>query len=147
VADEQIDDKSVGKPGLFLIRKAPRAPLGKVVSYTASGQVVIQSEFSDQLEALTKAYIEEYKPKGITELTLVRDLATAQCRCEYTRNLLEKLGVQANEKMTKTLTRYEASNRSLFKRTLRLLKEMHKTRAEEAARRPQLVKPKITGGC
>ena len=139
--------KPAGNPGLFLIPKTPRALAGKVVSYSASGQVVIQSEFSDQLEVLTKAYIEEYQPRGITELTLVRDLATAQCRCEYTRVMLEQMGAAAAEKTTQALVRYQATNRTMFKRSLKLLKQIQKTRAEEAARRPQLVKPKKTGGC
>jgi hypothetical protein len=117
------------------------------VTYSATGQVLIQSEFSDQLEELTKAYIAEYTPRGITELTLVRDLATAQCRCDYTQRLLEQPGVSSNEKMLASLMRFQTSNRGMFNRSLKLLKQIQKEREKEAARKPRLVKPKITGGC
>ncbi len=130
-----------------MVPKVPQQPAAKVVTYTASGQVVIQSEFSDQLEELTNAYIAEYAPRGITELTLVRDLATAQCRCDYTQRLLEQPGVGGNEKMLASLTRFQTNNREMFKRSLKMLKQIQKERANESARTPRLVKPKITGGC
>jgi hypothetical protein len=137
----------VTNPGLFVVPKTAPAPMAKVVTYTASGQVVIQSEFSDQLEELTKTYIAEYGPCGITELTLVRDLAAAQCRCDYSQRLQEQLGAGADEKIVTTLTRYQSSNRGMFKRSLKLLKQIQKTRAAEAARKPKLVKPKTIGEC
>ena len=118
----------------------------KVVTYAASGQTVIQSEFSDQLEEMTKNYIEQYKPDGITELTLVRDLAVAVCRCDYTQRMQDLLGSRIDEKTQKALKRYQSSNRGMFKRSLKLLKDIQKVRAQEAARRPQLVKPRTTAG-
>lgn len=117
-----------------------------MVTYSATGQVIIQSEFSDQLEVLTKAFIAEYTPRGITELTLVRDLAAAQCRCDYTERLLGQPGVSGNAKMLASLTRFQTSNRSMYKRSLKMLKQIQKERAKEAARKPQLVKPQIIGG-
>jgi hypothetical protein len=122
-------------------------PRAKIVSYTASGQVLIQSEFSEQLEELTRKYIAEFQPRGITELSIVRDLAAAECRIEYTQGLQNQPGIADNEKVLASLTRYQKSSRSMFKRSLRLLKQIQKKRALEDALKPQLVKPKITGGC
>jgi hypothetical protein len=146
VDNRELGNKQVKNSGLFVVPKVPQPPPAKVVTYTASGQVVIQSEFSDQLEELTKNYIEEYKPDGITELTLVRDLAVGVCRCEYTQRMLDQLGDRVDEKTQKALKRYQSSNRGMFKRSLKLLKEIQKTRAAEAARKPQLVKPRTIGG-
>ncbi len=147
--NHDLKQKQVRNTGLFVVPKVPKRPPAKTVSYTASGQVLIQSEFSDQLEELTKAYIGEYKPDGITELTLVRDLAVAVCRCEYTQRLQDQLGSRIEEKTQKILKRYESSNRAMFKRSLKLLKQIQKARALEARtleslrnRRPQLVKPR-----
>jgi hypothetical protein len=134
-------------PGLFVVPKVSKALPAKLVTYSATGQVLIQSEFSDRLEELTAAYIAEYTPRGITESTLVRDLATAQCRCDYTQRLLEQPGVSGNEKMLASLTRFQTSNRGMFKRSLKMLKQIQTERAKETARKPRLVKPKITGGC
>jgi len=147
VGHNEKELKHVKNSGLFVVPKVARAPMAKVVTYTASGQVVIQSEFSDQLEELTKAYVAEYTPLGITELSLVRDLAAAQCRCEYTQRLQAQPGIGGNVKMMASLTRYQSSNRSMFNRSLKLLKQIQKARAAEAARKPQLIKPKTTGGC
>ena len=143
----ESDLKQVKSSGLFVVPKVPKAPPAKLVTYSATGQVMIQSEFSDQLEELTKAYMAEYNPRGITELTLVRDLASAQCRCDYTQRLLEQPGVSANQKMLASLTRFQTTTRGIFNRSLKALKQIQKERAKEAARKPQLVKPKITGGC
>jgi hypothetical protein len=147
VGKNESDRTQRKNSGLFVVPKVAKAPLAKVVTYSATGQVSIQSEFSDQLEELTNAYIAEYAPRGITELTLVRDLATAQCRCDYTQRLLEQPGVSGNEKMLASLTRFQTSNRGMFKRSLKMLKQIQKERANEAVRKPRLVKPKITGGC
>jgi len=145
VANES-DCKKVKPLGLFVVPKIPKPPLAKVVTYTASGQVVIQSEFSDQLEELTKGYIAEYKPRGISELCLVRDLASAQCRCEYTQRLIDQVGDRASEKTIAALRRYQASSRGMLKRSQKLLKQIQKARAAEEARKPQLVKPKTIAG-
>lgn len=136
----------MSNPGLFVVPKIPQAPKAKVVTYSASGQVVIQSEFSDQLEELTKTYIAEYQPKGITELTLVRDLAVAVCRCEYTQKLQDQLGDRIEEKTQKILKRYQSSNSGMFKRSLKMLKQIQKSRAEEESQKIQLVKPRTIGG-
>ena len=145
--EQKLGNKQAKNPGLFVVPKVPQPPPLKVVTYTASGQTVIQSEFSDQLEELTKAYIEQYKPDGITELTLVRDLAVAVCRCDYTQRMQDQLGNRIDEKTQKALKRYQSSNRGMFKRSLKLLKDIQKVRAQEAARKPQLVKPRTIAGC
>jgi hypothetical protein len=143
----ESDHKQVKSSGLFVVPKKAKAPAAKLVTYSATGQVMIQSEFSDQLEELTKAYIAEHTPSGITELTLVRDLASAQCRCDYTERLLQQPGVSANAKMMASLTRFQTTTRGIYKRSLKALKQIQKEREKEAARKPRLVKPKITGGC
>jgi hypothetical protein len=147
VGKNESDHTQRKSSGLFVVPKVPKAAPAKLVTYSATGQVLIQSEFSDQLEELTTAYIAEYTPRGIAEFTLVRDLATAQCRCDYTERLLEQHGVSGNEKMLASLTRFQTSNRGMFKRSLKMLKQIQKERAKEIARKPRLVKPKITGGC
>jgi hypothetical protein len=146
VENREANSKQVKSAGLFVVPKVQKAPPAKVVTYTASGQVVIQSEFSDQLEELTKKYIAEYQPNGITELTLVRDLAVGLCRCEYTQKVQDQLGARIDETTQKALLRYQASNRGMFKRSLKLLKQIQKSRAAEAAKKPQLVKPRTIGG-
>jgi hypothetical protein len=139
-ADDRIN------PGLFVVPKKPVLPKAKLISYSASGQVMIQSEFSDGLEERTKAYIAEFKPNGITELCLVRDLASSECRCEYIQRLIEQLAAASDEKTILSLKRYQATNQGTFKRSHRELKKIQKARAAEAARKPQLVKPKTAGG-
>jgi len=138
----ELDSKKGNSAGLFVVPKVPKAPPVKVVSYTASGLVVIQSEFSDQLEELTKAYIAEYKPRGISELCIVRDLASSQCRCEYTRKMEQFITAAGNEKTITALRRYQKSNEATYKRSLKVLKQIQKVRAKEEAMKPRLVKPK-----
>lgn len=132
---------------LFVVQKTSFVPKEKFKTYTAGGQTVIRSEFSDRLEQLTHAYMAEHKPGGPTEMSLVRDLAAAQCRSEYAVRLQSQPGVAANEKMMSTLKRYQSTNQSLFKRSLKMLMTIRKERQREAARKPYIVKPRITGGC
>ena len=134
--------------GLFLVKRAaPNAARPELIMDSATGQMMIRSEFSERLEALTKRYLAEYKPNGITETTLVRDLASAECRSEYALQLLEQPGVSGNEKMMATLERYRTTNQAMFRRSLKALTSIQKTREREARRRPQLIKPRITGEC
>jgi hypothetical protein len=134
--------------GLFIVPKpAPQAAMPKLITHSATGQVMIRSEFSERLEALTSEYLAEYKPNGITEVTLVRDLAVAECRSEYALQLLAQPAVSGNEKMAATLDRYRTTNQVLFRRSLKALRSIQRTRQRQARRKPQLVKPRITGEC
>jgi hypothetical protein len=112
--------------------------------------VVIQSEFTDQLEALTNAYMEKFRPKTTTETILVKDIATTQCRCEYVARLQSRLGAAGNEKLLSTLLRYHSTNEKQGKRSLKTLLSIQKERRREEARRPQLVpkvNPQTVGEC
>jgi hypothetical protein len=131
--------------GLFIVPTVPHAPKEKLKTYTSNGQVIIRSEFSDRLEELTKAFFEEHSPKGATETALVRDLAAAQCRCEYAIRLQTTPGLEGNEKLMSTLRRYQSTNQTRFKRSLKMLKVIQKEHRREALRKLHVVKPKRAG--
>jgi hypothetical protein len=131
--------------GLFIVPKNPPAPKEELKTYVSSGRAIIRSEFSDRLEELTIMFTAEYMPGSATETGLVRDLAAAQCRCEYAMRLQQQPGVEVNEKMMATLKRYRSTNQGTFKRSLRLLKKIQKERLHELARKPRLVRPRRAG--
>ncbi len=139
--------EKMGKSRLFVVPRIPPARQAKVVLHSESGHVVVQSEFSDQLEERTKAYINEYKPLGITELSLVRDLAAAECRCEYTQKLLDQMNSPGDEKLLASLTRYQEASRALFRQSLKLLRKVQKARSDSEARKPHLVRKRKAGEC
>jgi hypothetical protein len=134
--------------GLFVVQKLPPPePQFKVKTYTASGLTVIQSEFADQLEALTVQYFEQYKPAGMTETMLVRDLASSQTRADYAVRLQNQTGVKFDAKTLATLHRYRSTNESTYRRSLKMLKSIQKKRLAQEALRPRLIKPKIADEC
>jgi hypothetical protein len=130
---------------LFIVPKNPARTKAKLKTFLSNGQVVIQSEFTDQLEALTTAYMAEHKPVNATEKMLVMDMATAQCRFDYALRLQSQPGVAANEKLVASLVSYQLTNQRLYKRSLKMLRDVQKEREREAARKPHLVKPKKAG--
>jgi hypothetical protein len=136
--------------GLFVVPKKSLPPKEKIKTFTSCGMVVIQSEFTDQLEALTNSYMEKFRPANTTEKMLVKDIATTQCRCEYVLRLQSRLGAAGNEKLLSTLLRYHTTNEKQCKRSLKTLLSVQKERHREEARRPQLVrkvKPQTVGEC
>jgi hypothetical protein len=143
--------EALPRRGLFVVPKPVRSGDGRLKVFTADGQVYIQSEFTDQLEALTSAYMAEFKPSNVTETLLVRDLASARCRCEYVSRLKTNPGIASSEKMVATLLRYQAANERTYKRSLKALKAILRERERQALRRPHLVMKaattKTTGEC
>ncbi len=132
---------------LFVVPKAAPRAKEKFKTFTSGGMVVIQSEFTDQLEALTNEYMAQYRPANVTEKMLVKDLATTQCRCEYVIRLQTQPGIAGNPKLVDTLVRYHATNQRQHKRSLKMLQTVQKERQREAARKPHLVKKKKAVEC